>query len=77
VAERSRNADDVGAEIDDVVGVYRGRLIAAAITSLVWDRDLEARLDNWIDLVPPQIPALWESVQQNYQRAAWECPVDC
>ena len=69
VTESRGEASDVAAEFDDIVGFDRRWFVATPVASLVRDRDLEACGNKRIDLMTPQVPALWETVQKNHERA--------
>jgi hypothetical protein len=50
VTECRGEASDIAAEFDDIVGLHRGGSVAAAVTSLVRDCDLEACGDERIEI---------------------------
>ncbi len=69
VTERAGKPGDIVRQFDDVVGFNLRRPVAASITALVWRGHLEPGGDQRINLMPPQVPALREAVQENDQRA--------
>src|SRR5262245_17534666 len=63
--ESVRQSGDVVRQLDNVVGFDLRRTIAAAVAALVRDSDLEPGFDDRIDLMPPEIPELRETVQED------------
>jgi hypothetical protein len=69
VPKRWSNASNIRRKRANVV-IANGRwTITATIATLVRNGDLKPRFHQWIDLVPPEIPTLRETVQQNDQGA--------
>ena len=62
------NTDHILGQLDDIIRLNGLGPVAAAIAALVRHRNLKAGLDQRVDLVPPQIPALREAVEKNHQR---------
>ena len=67
--ERVEQADDVADEVQLRVLVDRLGRIGLAVAALVGRDDVEARIAECVELVPPRVPALGEAVAQHDERA--------
>ena len=69
-ADVIEQADDVGAQLDDVVGVDGRRLRRPAVAALIGRQHVVAGLGQRGDLVPPRIGQFGEAVGQHHHRRA-------
>ena len=69
LAERVDQADHVGRQVMDVVVVDAGRLVALAVAAQVGRNRVKPCLGRRRQLVPPGVPGLGESVQEDDERA--------
>ena len=69
-ADVVEQADDVGGQLDDVVGVDRLRLRGPAVPALIGRQHVVAGLGQRGYLVPPRVGQLGEAVGQHDDRRA-------
>ncbi len=65
--ELVRQTDDVTGDLKDVVGFEWLWLIRLTVTSEVWSNHPESCICNWLKLMPPRIPRLRKSMQEEHE----------
>jgi len=69
LAEAIGEPYDIGRKVVEIIVAGAFGLVAEIVASLIGRDDVESKLRERRDLVPPAIPELGESVEEEYQRS--------
>jgi hypothetical protein len=67
VTKCTRETGNVVGQFNDIVSLDRFRPITAAVAALVRNGDLETGFNQRVNLMTPEIPGLWKTMQENDQ----------